>query len=94
MLVANGFAQPYLDFLCADCDSLDRIERILVNRKLLARFTHCEVGAGCPPGSIDVRQRAKPIDRASGLEEFEPDPLSAHMIYAPRKLSPSSFELF
>jgi hypothetical protein len=37
MLVANGFAQPYLDFLCADCDSLDLIERILVNRKLLAR---------------------------------------------------------
>jgi hypothetical protein len=67
-LTAHGddVAQPYLDFFRADCDSLYRVEHLLVNRKLLATFTHRELRAGQGADLLETREWAEP---ASGVIE-------------------------
>src|ERR1700722_7513042 len=64
----NGVTESALDFLCADCDSLDRVEHIVVKGELLG-LTRRGLRADCSPGNINVRQRTQFIDRASGRED-------------------------
>jgi hypothetical protein len=56
----DGLAKPDLDFLCADCDSLDRGEHLLMNGELLAWLNLRGVRADRPTGNTHVRQRQVP----------------------------------
>src|SRR5271170_3989785 len=50
----NGVTEPYLDCLCADCDSFDRVEHLVVKGELCA-LTPRGLRADCSPGNIHVR---------------------------------------
>ena len=63
-MTADGadIAEPDLDFLRADCDAFDRVEHLLMNRKLLEWLTQREVRANCLPGQGERADSPSHVD--------------------------------